>query len=134
MKGKFALFCDYALISSDGKLSILGEFSQLLGIGQKPTLNRGFLVGSLVGEAGTKEEIEIKLVDENNANVLPNQKFNIEFGPGGIANILVEIAGLVFNKSGKYKAVFLLEGKTLIEAPLFVVERSQTINTGAVVN
>lgn len=127
IKGRFALFCDYALISSDGKLSIIGEFDQLSSTQEKPVLNKGFVVGSFEGEPGKKVKIQTKFVDEFGKDILPPRVLDIRFGHGGKANIVIEIAGLDFEKAGSYKVMFQGYGKVLAEAQLKVVRFNKDV-------
>lgn len=122
VKGRFALFCDNAFTSSDGKLNIIGEFDQLFSTKGKPVLNRGFVVGSFKSEPNIKTEITVRLVADNNKNILPEQTLAITFGSSGVANIIIEMTGLVFERSGIYKALFLHKEKVLSEADIKVME------------
>lgn len=120
LKGRFALFCDYAFTTSEGKLSIIGEFDQLLGLKGKPTINKAFLVGSFLGNPREEVHIEVEFVDNKGNNILPSQSFKPTTGERGITNIIIEIGGLVFDHSGIYKARFMSSGKPLAEAELRV--------------
>lgn len=131
IEGRFALFCDYALTSADGKLSIVGEFDQIYSTQGKPVLNRGFVVGSFRGEPNAKAEITALLVDDKNKNILPEQTFHVTFGSSGVTNIIIEIAGLAFEASGIYKALFLHNQKTLSEAPIKVMEGKGNVRRGS---
>lgn len=130
LKGRFALFCDYALTSSDGKLSIIGEFDQLNSTKEKPILNKGFVVGSFEGEPEKTAGIQTRFVDEFEKDILPPRVLNIRFGHGGKANVVIEIAGLAFEKGGSYKVIFQGYGKVLAEAQLKVVKFNKNVREG----
>lgn len=126
IKGKFALFCDYALTSSDGKLSILGEFDQINSTSDNPHLHKGYLVASFDGEPQSNAEIDVKLSDPKDENILFKGTFNIKFSPGGRANIMIEFGNLPFKKFGVYEADFLSLGKSIIKTHIKIVKVTQT--------
>ncbi len=122
IKGRFALFCDYALTSSDGKLSIIGEFDHLHSTSEKATLGKAFLVASFLGTANKKYDLLVRLVNEQGDDELFKQDFNLTTSPEGKANIMIEFQGLTFNKFGMYKAIVTEEGKKVIETQLDVIK------------
>ena len=126
IKGRFALFCDYALTSSDGKLSILGEFDQLNSTNDNPHLHKGFLVASFNGEEQADASIDVKLSDPKDENVLFKGTFNIKFSPNGRANIMIEFGNLQFKNFGVYEADFSSSGKSIIKTQIKVVKITQT--------
>lgn len=126
IEGRFALFCDYALTSSDGKLSILGEFDQLFSPNDNPVLQKGFLVASFEGEPNDKTAINVKLADSKAENILFEREFEITIGSGGRANILIEFGGLPFKSFGIFKAGFSEGKKEIISAQIKVVKVNQT--------
>lgn len=125
IKGRFALFCDYALTSSDGKLSILGEFDQLNSTNDNPHLHKGYLVASFDGEAQSDAEIDVKLSDPKDENVLFKGTFNIKFSPGGRANIMIEFGNLQFKNFGIYEADFKVGTKSIIKTQIKIVKITQ---------
>lgn len=121
IKGRFALFCDYALISSDNKLSIMGEFDQINSINDTPVLHKGFLVASFDGEPSSKEVIDVQLSDLKGENALFKQTFNVTFSHTGRSNIIIEFGSLPFNKFGIYKATFESRGEPIINTQIKVI-------------
>lgn len=120
IKGRFALFCDNAFTSSDGKLNIIGEFNQIYSTQEKPVLNKGFIVGSFKGEPGSRADIEVRLINEKNEDIVPKQVLTVTFGPGGGTNILVEINGLIFPKIGLYRSTFQAKGELIADSEVTV--------------
>ena len=120
IKARFVLFCDNAFNSTDGKLNIIGEFNQIYSTQEKPVLNRGFVVASFKGEPGSKADFEVRLASEKDEDVVPRQVLTVTFAPGGGANILIEINGLVFPKAGVYRATFKVKGKLLAYSEVIV--------------
>ncbi len=122
IKGRFALFCDYALTSSDGKLSIIGEFDHLHSTAEKATLGKAYLVASFLGTPNEKYDLQVRLVNEKGDDELFKQNFNLTTSPEGKVNIMIEFQGLTFNKFGMYKAVITEEGKSVLETQLNVIK------------
>lgn len=122
IKGRFALFCDYALTSSDGKLSVIGEFDHLHSTNAKATLGKAFLVVSFLGAPNKKYDVLVRLVNEAGNDELFKQNFNLTTSPEGKVNIMIEFQGLIFNKFGLYKAIVTEEDKSILEAQLNVVK------------
>mgnify|MGYP001606397255 CR=1 FL=1 len=122
---RFILFCDYALISSDGKLSIIGEFDHLMSTFDRPVLNKGFLVASLIATPKKEFNLALQLVDDSGKNEVFNRPLNVTSGEDGKLNIILGFENLVFNGFGLYKAV-ILDGKVKVtEAKLHVLEVKQ---------
>ena len=125
IKGRFALFCDYALTSSDGKLSIIGEFDHLHSNSDKATLGKAYFVASFFGTPGSKVDLLVRLVNDHGDDELFKQNFNLTTSPEGKANIIIEFQNLTFNKSGLYKAIITEDEKLVSEAELSVVKVKQ---------
>lgn len=125
IKGRFALFCDYALTSSDGKLSVLGEFDQLYSINDDPILHKGFLVASFDGDPDTEATIDINLSNHKDDDTPFKGTLSIRFSSTGRANILVEFGSLPFKKFGIYEAVLSSKGEPIIKAQIRVSKVKQ---------
>ncbi len=122
IKSRFALFCDYALTSSDGKLSIIGEFDHLHSTSEKASLGKAYFVASFFGTPNSKCDIQVRLVNDQEDDELFKQNFNLTTSSEGRANIMIEFLNLTFNKFGIYKAVISEEDKVITEAQLSVVK------------
>ena len=122
IKSRFALFCDYALTSSDGKLSIIGEFDHLHSTSDKATLGKAFLIASFLGSANEKVDLQVRLVNDKEDDELFKQTFNLTTSPEGKANIIIEFQNLTFNKFGIYKAIVTENGKKVSEVELSVIK------------
>ena len=125
IKGRFALFCDYALTSSDGKLSIIGEFDHLHSTSEKATLGKAYFVASFLGTPNSKVDLQVRLVNKEQDDELFKQNFNLTTSPEGKVNIMIEFQGLTFNKFGIYKAIITEDEKLVSEAELSVVKVKQ---------
>lgn len=119
---RFILFCDYAMISNDGKLSIIGEFDHLLSTLERPVLNKGFLVASLISTPKKEFNLTIQFVSDKGDNEVFNRPINVTSGEDGKLNIMLGFENLVFNGLGLYKAVILDGKEKVTEAKLHIVQ------------
>ena len=122
IKTRFALFCDYALTSSDGKLSIIGEFDHLHSTSDKATLAKAYFVASFFGTPSSKVDLLVRLINDKENDELFKQDFNLTISPEGRVNIMIEFINLTFNKFGLYKAIITENGKKVSETELSVVK------------
>jgi hypothetical protein len=117
---KFGVLCDYAMISGDGKLSIVGIFDHL-GVMQLPVQHpRFFIVAVLEGQASSSTvEMELTAPD---GRALTRQEITID--PDAIAagsgNLLAEVTMLPFELAGRYAFRVHADGALLGEMPLTV--------------
>lgn len=122
IKTRFILFCDYALISSDGKLSVIGEFDHLFSTSNKLVLNKAFLVASLIAAPKKEVTLTIQLVGDKGDNEIFNRPINVTSGEDGKLNIMLGFENLAFNKEGLYKVVILDGKEKVAEAKLHIVK------------
>ncbi len=122
LKAKFTLFCDYALISQDNKLSIIGEFDHIYSTNEKAVLGKGFLVSRLVGTPHSKLDLKLSINNVEKNDELFKKEFQLESDHVGRAGLIVEFGGLVFNKFGIYKATISSSGSIISEVDLNVVK------------
>ncbi len=122
LRAKFILFCDYALIAQDGKVSIIGEFDHLFSSQDTATLTRGFLVSKISGEANSQVNLEVSFINTQNKEPVFKNTFSINLDPSGNAGLVMEVSGLTFKQFGLYKAIISSSGKALSEAELHVAK------------
>lgn len=128
LEARFALFCDYAFITIDQKLSIIGEFDRLISTSGTPTLKRGFVVASFEGPKNTEFEITAVFENKDGQKILPDKKLKINTGDGGRANILTQLVDVVFKDEGEHFVRFLDEsGRELCNSRLVVVTPSDKV-------
>lgn len=122
LSARFALFCDYVLISRDGKLSLIGEFDRLFSQSDTAVLGWAFFVSKLRGEASTEIEVEISLQSDKTHEVLFKNQMGVKLDERGNAGIMIEMANVTFKEFGAYKAIITHQDKRLAEAELEVVK------------
>lgn len=130
MKPRFVLLCDYAFITSDNKLSIIGEFDRLVHMGGgEMALNHAFLVGSFVGSEKKDHKIMIQFVSVSGEEFSPSKELIFHTEKGGKANALVKLINLSFPSQGKYFMQFVDENKKVLgKASLDVVAMTNVIS------
>ena len=128
MQVKFALLADYAIISRDGKLSVLGIFDEinLATIpGVMPTPMN--LVVSLTGEAsevGNSFDLELLLWDQDGNELFASQtEFELKQERSGLYpthNTLIGLHGLRFNRAGDHSLIGKVNGEERRRVPIRV--------------
>ncbi len=109
IKLRFALFCDYAFITQDNKLSIIGEFDRLRSTEKgKSLLRNGFVVASFDIVRYSGEKLWVTFTNEKGEEF--SQKKELKFhADGGRANFLIKLINLTFPGGGRYYVTFLTQ-------------------------
>jgi hypothetical protein len=128
MKVTLAAMCDYASVSQDGKLNILGIFQEINAPTIPFQLAQMFLVVSFSAsssEAPAQKKFEVKLLGADGAQVFAAQQtVPIQTPPrtGARVNVnaLMGFGGLVFPAPGDYAFSILIDGDEKESVPLRV--------------
>jgi hypothetical protein len=107
--------CDYAAISQDNKLSIIGIFEQIYVSSFPSQHPQMFIVGIIKGEPGKVENLSLTIKNPEGTDAIPSQKININIGPNGKSNIIAGVGNLPLTAAGFYKITLGVEGKTIGE-------------------
>ena len=126
-KVKYALFCDYALISQDGKFSLIGEFDRLYSSAEEATLNRGFLVAKLMGEPSKDINLTVSLVKTGSKTALFSNELTLKFDERGVTALILEISGLRFKEFGQYLGVIESGKEKIVEMGLEIIKINQPV-------
>ncbi len=113
--------CDYAMISKENKLSLVGIFNQVFVRQLPTTYSKIFVVGIVSGKASEVYEVTLKLNEPTGNNIIPEQKLKVTIGANGETNIIAELNNLRFEVAGKYEVELLLQDKTLGKREFSVV-------------
>ena len=129
MELTFLQVADYASMSQDGKLSIMGMFSQI----NVPSFPAGhpqmFVVVQFSvppAEYGRQFKLTVKLIDEDGQENLSTPVLD-QVAPRGVgssvyANVILRLVGVVFPKPGTYEFSVLVDGDTKGSLPLTVLQ------------
>lgn len=119
MEVTLAVACDYASVSQDGKLSIMGVFQELNPVALPTAVPQMFLVVSFeagAAEFGTQKHVRIALLETDGTEVMAMEgPIVVEppMHPGSYAyiNQIVALQGLTFQHSGDHAFHILVNGE-----------------------
>lgn len=104
VKAEIIALCDYALISQEGKLSVVGVFDEVRLTQIPGGISRAFFVAIIKGEAQTDYNFTLKAENvTDKIEILKPLEIKVKTGYNGKSNILVQLINLTFNKPGEYR-------------------------------
>lgn len=95
--------CDYAIVSQDNKLSIIGMFEQIFVANIPSQHPQMFIVGILNGEAGKSDELTLEISTPSGSDAISPQKISVTIGSNGKSNIIAGVGNLPLQETGFYK-------------------------------
>ena len=130
MDVKLAVLAEYASVSTDGKLNLLGIFNQISSDKMPAGVPIIYIAVSFEAgpaEFGSTKRIETFLHDEDNAQLLHAEQTATvpradRAGVRATLNVVSAVAGLGFAKAGTYQFAILVDGRTETTIPLHVVQ------------
>jgi hypothetical protein len=132
MEVTLALLADYANVSQEGKLNVMGVFDRIWAKEipvVHPEMSLVFRLEAGPAERGTEKLVEVKLLDAD-GNVLQHLKGHLTV-PAGSRHPIVQIAQILklatvrFEKPGDYAFHILVGGEEKSRVPFFVEQLSQ---------
>jgi hypothetical protein len=125
-----AVLADYANVSQDGKLNILGVFQEVNPAGFPAAIPQMFLIVSFeasAAEFGTQKNIRIALLEADGTEVMAMEGPVVVQRPSrpgsrAFINQIVALQGLMFQNSGDYAFHILVNGEEKRAVPLRVNE------------
>jgi hypothetical protein len=114
-----ALLADYANVSREGKINILGVFDQIYATSVPALHPQMQLVMTIVadrGEAKKEHKIKIELIDQDNIDVSVKIEGTLKFDPPKTGeevriNQTILLNHVVFNKYGEYSFKIVIDGE-----------------------
>jgi hypothetical protein len=122
LRARYMLFCDYAIISQDGKISLIGEFDRVFSTEEAAFLNRAYLVAKVLGDEDQSLDLDVSLTNTETKEVLFKSKLSVKLDNRGVAALMIELNGVRFTKFGVYKAVIAYQDDQIAEVELEVVK------------
>src|SRR3989344_9051406 len=114
LKLEIFTLCDYASISQDQKLSIIGIFDQFFVANLPANWSRMFLVAVLKGDPGQKKTLTLKLTPpEASTQEFPQKDFEVTLGNNGRANLITELVNFPLQATGIHKFEILSDNTVL---------------------
>lgn len=137
----FAL-CDYATVSREQKLSVIGIFDQFFVANIPTNWPKMFLVAVLSGEPNRQYDITLKITSPASPAVaygegkakteqnFPDKNLKVALGQNGRANLITELVNFPLPHAGTYK-VEIMEGTEKVGALEFKVNKTTATYGGA---
>ena len=127
LKTEIFVLCDYATISREQKLSILGIFDQFFVANTPASWPKMFLVAVLNGEPSTEYDLTLKMkpptkTDQN----FPDKELKVTLGPNGKANLVTELVNFPLPIVGTYKVEITQKDKKVGELEFKVNKTTPT--------
>lgn len=98
------VLCDYATVSQEQKLSIVGIFDQFFVANLPTNWPRMFLVTVLRGQPGTEYPLKLKIVPPGQTDQkFPERELKVTLGQNGKTNLLTELVNFPIPLPGIYK-------------------------------
>lgn len=126
------LLADYANVSREGKLNILGIFEQISAQSVPAVHPQMQLVMALEadrGDADREHKVEIELIDADGTKLF-SISGDLKFGPPLLderirINHIIQLNNLQFNRFGDYEFKIFVNNEVRYNIPLSVVELKQ---------
>jgi hypothetical protein len=133
-----AVLADYANVSQEGKLNILGVFQEVNPVAFPAGVPQMFLVVSFeagAAEFGTQKNIRIALLEADGTEVMAMEgpavvQHPARPGSRAFINQIVALQGLTFQHSGDYAFHILINGDEKRAVPLRVNDVPSESNEG----
>ena len=127
MRPLLFLTADYANVTSDGKLNVMGIFKEINAYTFPARHSSMHLVAKLAAELGEYEQtrnITVILIDADGKRIMElSGPFNVPKAEGGKkpeVNIILELKDIVFPSPGRYEFVLLVDKDQKDELTLYV--------------
>ena len=135
MKLLLLLPADYANVTGDGKVNVMGIFNQISAASFPARHSSMFLVIKLaaeLGEGSDNRALTVRLVDPDGKEVVTvSGTVKIPDPVGGITpevNAILQLTDVVFPRPGAYEFVVLVDKDHKGDAPIYVSQKApQTV-------
>jgi hypothetical protein len=121
IQSKLALLCDYALTSQDGKVSVMGIFSNIALPALPANYPRFFVVAILLLDPG-QHSARIQLVSPSGAEMLPNApSMNLDVpAPASETNLIIGFDNILFESAGLHQVQLRIGAQLAVTIPFTV--------------
>ena len=97
------VLCDYALVSQENKLSVMGIFDQIF-VEKIPAFHhKMFAVGIVKGDANMTYEVSLRIAAPDGKEILSSPKLSNKFGDSGRSNLILGLENLPLQLIGEYR-------------------------------
>lgn len=112
LQTQLVTFCDYALMSQDNKMSLIGIFDEVQIVQFPGGISRAFWATKFVGEPNTTYQITFT-AEHNDKQLFTPIKVDIKTGSSGMHNMFLDMVNMGFPEPGKYE-FYVMHGKDKI--------------------
>jgi hypothetical protein len=138
MNVNLAVLADYANVSEDGKLNIMGVFQEVNPVGFPAVVPQMYLIVSFeagAAEFGTEKHIRVALLETDGSEVMSMEGPMVVQPPArpgsrAYVNQILVLQGLALPRSGDYAFHILVNGDEKRAVPLRVNEPPNEGNEG----
>jgi hypothetical protein len=125
MKLLYTLLCDYAFLSIDRKVNIIGVF-ETINAQKFPVTHPKFVIVGSVAPSKKSFKMSLNIVEkETGTSILGDiheRDVNLPAGHDQNFNFIVEVINTNFTKPGSYVVEIKIDGKVIGEVPLRLTE------------
>jgi hypothetical protein len=129
MKLDYLTLCDYATVSKENKLSVIGIFDQLL-VDKIPVNHPSmYIVGILSGEIDSNYSVVVEIKDPSGKQLFVSSSLENTFGTNGRSNLLISLNSFPIPTSGRYSITVETKGLVLGETnfDVYRAKREQSV-------
>lgn len=124
------VLCDQAIISREGKLSIIGIFNQIFVHAVPTRFLKMFIVAVFTGKSDSQQSLVMEIKDPE-GKIVENRKINLKLGSNGRSNFLATIQGLHLHSVGTYTLSFKKSNQEITKRSFQVIKvKPHNHNTG----
>lgn len=127
MKLLHLLAADYANLTGDGKLNVMGIFREINAYNfpaRHPSMHLVIKLAAELGEYGETRSLTVKLLDPDGAEILsltvPAVVAKIEGGKIPEVNVILQLNDVIFPKPGPYQFILLIDKDFKGDLPIYV--------------
>ena len=104
IKTDLFVLCDYATVSREQKLSVIGIFDQFFVANIPTSWPKMFLVAVLSGQSGQEYPVILRIIPPGpTEQKFPDKELKVTLGPNGRANLITELVNFPLPLAGTYK-------------------------------
>lgn len=130
LKTDLFVLCDYATVSREQKLSVIGIFDQFFVANIPTNWPKMFLVAVLSGQGGQEYPITLKIIPPAKTEQnFPDKELKVQLGQNGKANLITELVNFPLPLAGLYKVV-IESAKSVIDQIEFKVNKTTATYAG----
>lgn len=125
MELRYAFVCEAATVSPDGKLNVLGIFSNITSDEFPLRMNRMVMVVSCTGQASDFgiHSLSIRLLNPDGRDAVEPLSLEIDINSeGGSTNVIGEYNGVEIKEPGPYSFEINIDSRHLASIPLEIAK------------